>query len=144
MQFFVVDGGLNTINDSKSLHDSIDNIKKATSAAAKTRELCTGYVDEFMIRSRSDSRCSLCSVLGKSEKGFYVESHRKLQRHERPLKRKNSKQAKQVLIKMLSLQFNEKVISAFLETDIPLHMLNNSSLKSVVLNLCAAKLFEKH
>ena len=95
-----------------------------------------------MITPRNDLRCSLCSVLGKCEKGFYVESHRKSQRHERVLKRKNSKQAKQVFIKTLSLQFNKKVISAFLATDIPLHMLNNSSLKFVVLNLCAAKLFK--
>ena len=97
-----IDVPLNTVNVSKSLHDSIDNVKKAMSAAAKAREICTSYVDKFMIRSRSDLRCSLCSVLGKCEKGFYVESHRKLQRHERALKRKNSKQAKQVFIKMLS------------------------------------------
>ena len=79
-----------------------------------------------MIAPRDDLYCSLCGVLVKYEKRFYTESHRKLQRHERALKRKYTKQAKEVFIKTPSLQFNEKVLSAFLAVDISLYSLISS------------------
>ena len=48
--------------------------KKAKSAAGKAREIYSQYVDEYMITSRSDLYCSLCSILVKYEKRFFVES----------------------------------------------------------------------
>ena len=95
--------------------------KEAKLAAAKVREICTQFANEFAITPRGDLYFSLCGFLVKSEKRFYFESHRKWQHHERDLKRKNTKQAKQVFIKTPSLQFNKKVISAILAADIPLH-----------------------
>ena len=77
-----------------------------------------------MSTPKGDLYFSLCSV--SYEKRFYVESHRKSQRYDRALKRKNTKQAKQVFIRTPSLQFKEKVTSALLAADIPLYKLNHT------------------
>ena len=84
-----------------------------------------------MITPKGNFYCTLCSILVRYKKRYYVESHRKSQRHKRVFKRKNSKQAKQVFIKKISLEFIEKVISAFLAADISLYKLNYPSLKSL-------------
>ena len=113
---------------SKSLHNSIYNVKKTKSVASKAREMCTQYVVEFIITPRGDLYCSLCSVLVKYEKRLYDKSHKKSQRDER-------EQARQVFVKPPSCQFIKKVVSAFLATNIPLYKLNNPSLKSLFKSL---------
>ena len=74
---------------------------------------------------------AICDVLIKSDKKFFVESHRKSKQHQRKLETKSKCQSKQTFLQLDQVNFKEQVVSSFLAADIPLHKLNHSSLKSL-------------
>ena len=105
--------------------------KQAKSSAAKVRQICQEYPDEFSATPARDLRCNLCDVLVKCHKKFFVESHRKSKQHQRKLETKSKSQSKQTFLQLDQVNFKEQVVSSFLAADIPLHKLNYPSLKSL-------------
>ena len=78
-----------------------------------------------------DLRCNLCDLLVKSDKKFFVESHRKSKQHQRKLETKSKSQSKHTFSQLDQVNFKEQVVSSFLAADIPLHKLNHPSLMSL-------------
>ena len=106
--------------------------KQGKSSTAKVRQICQEYPDEFSATLARDLRCSLCDVLVKCDKTFFVESHRKSKQHQRKLETKSKSQSKQTFLQLDQVNFKEQVVSSsFLAADIPLHKLNHPSLKSM-------------
>ena len=70
-------------------------------------------------------------MLVKCDKKFFVESHRKSKQHQGKLERKSKSLSKQTFLHFVQVNFKEQVVSSFLATDIPLHKLNHSFLKSL-------------
>ena len=79
-----------------------------------------------------DLRCNLCDVLVKCDKKFFVESHQKSKQHQRKLETKSTSQSKQIFLQFDQVNFKEQVVSSFLASDIPLHKVNHSFLKSLL------------
>ena len=106
--------------------------KQAKSSAVKVRQICHEYPDEF---SATPARPRLAMQplrrIGKCDKKFFVESHRKSKQHQRKLETKSKSQSKQTFLQLDQVNFEEHVISSFLAADIPLHKLNHSFLKSL-------------
>ena len=67
----------------------------------------------------------------KCHKTFFVESHRKSKQQQRKLETKSKSQSKQTFLQLDQINFKEQTVSSFLAADIPLHKLNNPSLKSL-------------
>ena len=105
--------------------------QQAKSFAAKVRQICQEYPDEFSATSARDLRCNLCDVLVRCGEKFFVESHRKSKQHQRKLETKSKFQSKQTFLQLDQVNFKEQVVSSFLAADIPLHKLNHLSLKSL-------------
>ena len=51
--------------------------KQTKSSAAKVREICRQYQNEFGASPADDLRCHFCNVLDKYDEKFFVKSHRK-------------------------------------------------------------------
>ena len=64
-------------------------------------------------------------------KVFFVESHQKSKQHQGKLETKSKSQSKQTFLQLDQVKFKEQVVSSFLAADIPLHKLNQLSLKSL-------------
>ena len=105
--------------------------KQAKSSTAKVRQICQAYPDEFSATPARDLRCSLCDVLVKCDKKFFVESHRKSKQHQKKLETKSKSQSKQTFLQLDQVNFKEQVVSSFLAADIPHHKLNHPSLQSL-------------
>ena len=105
--------------------------KQVKSSVAKVRQTCQEYPDEFSATPAGDLRCNLCDVSVKCDKKFFVESHRKSKQHQGKLETKSKSQSKRTFLHFDQVNFKEQVVSSFLAADIPLHKLNNPSLKSL-------------
>ena len=105
--------------------------KQAKSSIAKVRQTCQEYSDEFSATPSGDLRCNLCDVLVKCDKKFFVESHRKSKQRQGKSETKSKSQSKQTFLHFDQVNFKEQVVSSFLAADIPLHVLNHPSLKSL-------------
>ena len=105
--------------------------KQAKSSAAKIRQICQVYPDEFSATPARNLRCNLCHVLVKCDKKIFVESHPKSKQHQRKLETKSKSQSKQTFLQLDQVNFKEQVVSSFLAADIPLDKLNYPSLKSL-------------
>ena len=68
-----------------------------------------------------DLRCNLSDVLVKYDKKFFVETHPKSKQHQGKLETNNNFQGKQNFLRLDQINFKEKVVSSFLEADIPLY-----------------------
>ena len=106
-------------------------LKQAKSSAAKVRQICQEYPDEFSATPARDLRCNLSDVLVKCDKKFFVERHQKSKQHQRKLETKSKSQSKQTFLQLDQVNFKEQVVSSFLAAVIPLHKLNHPSLKSL-------------
>ena len=104
--------------------------KQAKSSAAKVKQICQEYPDEFSATPARDLRCNLCDVLVKCDKTFFVKSHRKSKQHQKKLETRSNSQSKQTFLQLDQVNFKEQVVSSFLPAHIPLHKLNHPSLKS--------------
>ena len=100
--------------------------KQAKSFTAKVRQICQEYPNEFSVTPAGNLRCSLCDVLVKCDKKFFVESHQKSKQHHGKLKTNHSKQT---FLQLDQANFKEQVVSSFIAADIRLHKLSHPSLK---------------
>ena len=105
--------------------------KQAKSSTAKVKQICQEYPNEFSATPACDLRCNSYDVLVECDKKFFVESHRKSKQHQRKLESKSKSQSKLTFLQLDQVNFKEQVVSSFLAADIPLHILNHSSLKSL-------------
>ena len=84
---------------------------------------------KFFLNLHLYLRCNRCDVLVKSDKMFFVESHRKSKQHQGKLETKSKSQSRQAFLQLDQVYFKEQIVSSFLAADIPLHKLNHPSLK---------------
>ena len=105
--------------------------KQAKSISAKIREICRQCPSEFGETLAGDLRCNFSDVLVKSDKKFFVESHRKSKLQQAKLVTTSSFQVKPTYVQLDRANFKEKAVSSFLAADIPLHNLNHPALKSL-------------
>ena len=106
--------------------------KQVKFSAAKVRQFCRKYPDEFPATPAGDLRCNFCDVLVKRDKKFFVENHRKSKQHQGKLETKSKSQSKQTFLQLDQANFKEQVVSSFLAADISLHKLNHPfSVKSL-------------
>ena len=94
-------------------------------------QTCSQYSDEFLATPADNLQWNICDQLVKSDKKFFVESHRKSKHHQVGLQRKCRSVGKKTFLLPDQLNFREKVASSFLAADILLDKLNHPALKSL-------------
>lgn len=103
--------------------------KKADSY--KVQAAVMEFPKEFVQAPNKLLYCKLCNCTVTCTKRFFIENHRKSGKHQRQLNQETSRPAPQGFLKVVPMDFAEKVCEAFLSADIPLHKLNNRKLKEL-------------
>ena len=106
--------------------------KVAKSKIEKVDIFVKKYPNEFISTPSGNLFCKLCNTAVKCDKEFHVNAHRNSTKHSCKIPTKDQKQEFIVVDKN---SFSDRLIKAFLKSDIPLFKLRNESIRELFLEL---------
>ena len=106
--------------------------KTAESKVVKTKRYVKQYFQEFSCNPQNDLYCQLCSTIVRCDKRFHVEQHRQSAKHQKKIAPAKKTLNKQSFVPICQWDFTKKVVTAFLEADIPLYKLQHASIKKLL------------
>ena len=105
--------------------------KTAESKVVKTKRYVKQYPQEFSCNPQNDLYCQLCATIVRCDKRFHVEQHQKSAKHQKKIAPAKKTLNKQSFVPICQRDFTKKVVTAFLEADIPLYKLRYASIKEL-------------
>ena len=93
--------------------------KTAESKVVKTKRYVKQYPQEFSCNPQNDLYCQLCATIVRCDKRFHVEQHRQSAKHQKKIAPAKKTLNKQSFVPICQRDFTKKVVTAFLEADIP-------------------------
>ena len=107
--------------------------KTADSQAVKAKKYVNQFPKEFTCNPRNELFCQLCATIVKCDKRFHVEQHRQTAKHQRKVapEQPQASNSQSFLLPQSQKDFTKRVVTTFLEAEIPLYKLQHSSIKNL-------------
>ena len=129
------------LQQTKKLSFSKKAVKESTSSdnfngcasASRTKLSFSQSRHKFTCNPRNELFCQLCATIVKCDKLFHVEQHRQTAKHQRKmaLEQRQASNSQSFLPPQSQKDFTKRVVTAFLKSEIPLYILQHSSIKNL-------------